>query len=300
MSPTERHDLPPEPRHEAGPDDAMREAVRHAVAEIESEAQRIAIDTRLEIQEKTKRWVAAAGGFLVLALGLLAFFGYREAADFRNELQALEQDARQQIADTRTLVSDRADALGQRITRLSSDVDTAAAAVSRRIEEARATLDAAEARFSDRLRELEAAAERLDESRSVLAQTQRLRADYADAQAQVNEQLQQIARLQNSFFDIGVIYDGPSERRADILSALRARLDPLGFVLRPENVFNSTVDRTEILYYDETRPLQVDRLLGLVRASVAGEQGRARGEPVEARFVSERDPRELLIKLRVR
>jgi hypothetical protein len=300
MSTADRHELTPEPEREAHPDDAVRAAVRRAVGEIEGEAQRIAIETRLEIQEKTKRWVAAAGGFLVLALSLLAFFGYREAADFRNELRALEEDARQQITDTRTLVGDRADALNQRITRLSGDVDAAAASVSQRIQEARATLDAEAARFSARLQELDAAAERLQESRNLLAQTRRLRTDYTQAQGQVNEQLQQIARLQNSFFDIGVIYDGPPERREDVLSGLRASLDPFGFVLKPENVFNSTVDRTEILYYDETRPLQVDRLLGLVRASLAGAQSRARGEPVEARFVSERNPRELLIKLRVR
>lgn len=260
--------------------DPVDAAVARAVQQIDDEARRAAVDTRLEIQEKTRRWITASGTLLGLVVGLLTLFGYKQAYDFQSKLQALEDEAQQQLATVKKQISTQADDLSGRITALGKK------------------LSRANADFQAQLAKLKETERRLDDSRSLLQEAKRLNSEFSGAQAQVAQQLKQIAKLQNSFFDVFIICDAPPSRRAEVVEPLRQSLEASGFVLKPENVYTSTVDRTEVLYYDKDRPDQVDLLLRLLKDTPLGKKLNERGHEIKARFISERNPRELLIKLR--
>lgn len=280
-------------------DDALETARREALESIRQEGARVAIDTRLEIQEKTRQWVAASSAFLILALGLLAFFGYKETADFRRKLSELETQAEQSIADAHRTTREQVAALEKRTAELQDQVDRRAEEAAASIAAARDELDEARAAYSQRLEELDAAGVLLADSRAVLGQTRQLEATYREAQRDVQRQLEQIARLQNSFFNVFVMYHGPDSEVSGTLDPLLREIRDAGFVVEPENIMRLRVDRTEILYYDESRPPQVDTVLELVRESPLGERLAARGEPPRAAFKGRRNPRDLLIKVRL-
>lgn len=278
--------------------DALEQAREEAIEAVRQEGARVAIDTRMEIQEKTRQWVTASAAFLVLALGLLAFFGYKETADFRRKLTELEEEAQQSVTEARQQAREQLASLQRRVEKLSTDVDRQARAATEQIDAARTDLADAQADFSARLRQLEAASDRLAESQALLREARALEATYREAQADVQRQLQQIAKLQNSFFNVFVMYQAPASTVEAVVDPLLAEIRDAGFVVDAENIMGLSVDRTEIIYYDESRPPQVDTLLRLLRRSPVGERLAARGEPAEAVFRGRRNPRDLLIKIR--
>lgn len=278
--------------------DALEQAREEAIEAVRQEGARVAIDTRMEIQEKTRQWVTASAAFLVLALGLLAFFGYKETADFRRKLTELEEEAQQSVTEARQQAREQLASLQRRVEKLSTDVDLQAQAATEQIDAARTDLADAQADFSARLRQLEAASDRLAESQALLREARALEATYREAQADVQRQLQQIAKLQNSFFNVFVMYQAPASTVETVVDPLLAEIRDAGFVVDAENIMGLSVDRTEIIYYDESRPPQVDTLLRLLRRSPVGERLAARGEPAEAVFRGRRNPRDLLIKIR--
>ena len=277
---SERDDATAREKPDSPPRDPLEAAVARAVRQIDDEAQRIAVETRLEIQEKTRRWITASGTLLALVVGMLTLFGFKEVYNFQAKLQEFEKEAKQQLATIHEQIATQADDLRGRITALGQQ------------------LDAANEDFQGQLAKLEKAERRLDQSRSLLQEADRLNSDFAGAQEQVARQLKQIAKLQNSFFDVFVICDVPPSRRPELVEPLRQRLEASGFVLKPKNIYTSTVDRTEVLYYDESRPDQVELLVRIVKGTPLGKKLTEQGRAIKARFISERNPRELLIKLR--
>ncbi|MBA1145721.1 hypothetical protein H0Z60_01490 [Ectothiorhodospiraceae bacterium WFHF3C12] len=278
--------------------DRFEQARDEALEAIRQEGERVAIETRVEIQEKTRQWVTASAAFLVLAFSLLAFFGYKETADFRRKLTDLETEAQQSLEEARAQAQSEVEALRERIEALGAEVDDRARAATRQITEARDALAAAQDDFDERLDQLDAAGARLTETQDLLRKARTLEATYREAQQDVQRQLRQIAKLQNSFFDVFVMYQAPASAVEEVVDPLLAAVRDAGFVVEPENIMRLSVDRTEIIYYDPGRPPQVDTLLELLRDSPAGRTLSARGEPVAAVSKGRRNPRDLLIKIR--
>lgn len=278
--------------------DALEQAREEAIEAVRHEGARVAIDTRLEIQEKTRQWVTASAAFLVLALGLLAFFGYKETADFRRKLSELETEAQQTLDEARARTRQQVAGLQNRVAEVSAEVDQRANAASEQIASAKAALAEAQADFDGRLAQLDQAQARLAESQALLRKARALEATYRAAQKDVQRQLDQIAKLQNSFFNVFVMYQAPRRTVETVVDPLLARIRDAGFVVDAENIMGLSVDRTEIIYYDESRPPQVDTLLTLLRESPVGDRLAERGQPPEAVFRGRRNPRDLLIKIR--
>lgn len=278
--------------------DDLEQVRQDALEAIRHEGARVAVDTRLEIQEKTRQWVTASAAFLVLALGLLAFFGYKETADFRRKLTELETEAQQSLNQAREETDKQVAALQERLAALSSEADRRAQNASRKIDAAEARLAEAQADFSARLDQLDAASTRLEETQALLREARELAATYRDAQADVQRQLRQISKLQNSFFNVFVMYQAPESQVESVVDPFLAEVREAGFVVDAENIMGLSVDRTEIIYYDQSRPPQVETLLTLLRESGVGQSLAERGEPVQAVFKGRRNPRDLLIKIR--
>lgn len=280
MMENDRDDRRSDPRKDAWTPDEIEAATTRAVTHIESRAKDIAADTRSEIQVKTRHWLTASAGALFLAVGLLTFFGYREVAHFDDRLQALEKKAADKIAE------------------VQETIDEAAARATRRLHSARKELSAVEAELAKRRQELAAARETLAKTEQALSNAQRVREQYARAEADLSgdlawlsRHLEQIALAQHATYDIFVIYHGEDDELDSVLSSLRARLAPHGFKVPPGNVFTSTVERNEVIYADRSYPTQLHTLVSLVRAELDPAR-------VTKRFVGERHPREVLIKIR--
>jgi hypothetical protein len=241
--------------------------VNEAIEHLESEARRIEMDTRFAIQEKSKRWANASAGFLLLALGLLTFFGFKEVVDFDRKLSELGAKAEKETST-----------------------------VLRKVAAAEESLDKASASFALRLEELEKSEKLLSQSQRVFDDTKALAREYDIANTQVNTTLKEIAVLQNSFFNITIMYHGSNKQRQSNLQTLVAALRAAGYTVLPGNIIDSTVNRTELLYYDESVPSQVKQVHTLMEQHAPAHDQ----SDIIARFIPNRNnSRELLIKLRV-
>ena len=298
----------PKPGQPQADEDAVQTRINAqlegALRRLETESQRVEIETRVAIQEKSKRWITASAGFLMLALGILAFFGFREiwnlekrAEDLTQRMEISAEQALERVVtfegklgELELSANAKASGVEQKIAEAEENLRTA----RQEMEAARGKMLEAERDFQRQLDRLKLTRQLLDEGRDTLDEAKRLTAEYEKSQALVNTKLAEIERLQNSFFNIYVAYQGTIENRNAILSPLFERLREGGYKVLPENVIDSTVDRTELIYYEDPEPSQVEEVHAIMQETLCQDCR----EPIPRRYIVSSNPRDILLKVR--
>src|SRR5439155_11879225 len=113
----------------------------------------------------------------------------------------------------------------------------------------------------------------------------------AKTQAENNQRA--IEKIQNSFFDIFVHFEGNIEQNNKIISDIIAKLNSEGFLISgKKNIIQVGVDVTEILYYNESAEAKVRLLKQLLKEKYPDIQPRLIRK-------DDRNPKEILIKLKL-
>lgn len=217
---------------------ALQKTEQMAIDRIAAEGRRVEVDTRVTVQEKIKRWITVSASFVGLTFAILAALGIKGWMDFRNNLEEIKQRA-----------ETRYKAISNEIDKLNNEVATA--------------------------RELSEDARKFSrEATNMFKKASGLYSEIENRNEQINAQLEKIQRIQNSLFPITVHYGGDPENRAKVLRELRHALEGHGFVFRPEAVFDTGVQASEVIYYEKgSRPQAklVQKALKQVRQSMDGE-----------------------------
>ncbi len=258
--------------------DAIDEKVTEAIARIEHEAKRIEIDTRIAIQEKSKRWASASAGFLLFFVGLLALVGVREVVNIRNEAAELRRTAAEAYTELQTDLEQITDEIESIRAKVIADGDS----FTEDLEV-----------LSDDLEERKEQVAGIDRILNIAQQSLRRADEVAEAQERVREELDNIERLQNSFFNVIVMYPGSADEIRPVISGLRAR----GYTVLPENVLNVSVDRAEVVYYDADEPKQVEDVRQILEAALNDMNDSDDLQAVSARHIVRNAPRDILVKV---
>lgn len=245
-------------KHEDNAGLLMRQ-VEAAVNELSNAAKRVELETLERIETKAVSWVKLQFAFFVGVLGVLVFLGYKTFEDLHQSVE----ETQEYISNLQQDVESRADELNQRFEGSESLIET----FNKRTE-----------RFDELQNEF---VEDLDQLKAQIREVRGL------SQA-VKDDRREIARMQNSFYRLSVHLEADSVAGANIDQLLRD-LQELGYTISDKDVSLIGVDRTELIYYSDSAPPQVDELLHVLRK---------RYPAIKSRSIrSRRDGREILIKL---
>ena len=233
--------------------------VESAAKELSSAAKRVELETLERIETKAINWVKLQFAFFVGVLGVLVFLGYKTFDDLHRSVE----DTQKYIADLQQNVETRAQELNQRFEGSERLIET----FNKRTER----FDKLQNKFGEDLNVLKA---KILEVREL-------------SQA-VNDGRRDIARLQNSFYRVSVHLDADSTAETNIDTLLRD-LQDRGYTVSDKDVSLIGVDRTELIHYSDSTPVQVHEILEVLSKSYPGIESRS--------LRSRRDSRDILIKL---
>lgn len=260
------------------------ELARQATDQFKREARLVAAETQETIQVKIMAWAKRQLWLLGVGMALLAFFGIRQAGDFKagmqslqNKVAAVAQEAETSVADVKAK-TEQFERDFERFRQQAEDVNKALRQEKENLEALRDALrrlnpESAQEELAQMKQSLEAG---LAQARQLIVQASAARND--------------ARRLQNSLFKLTIHLDPAATAWSRDRDWIVRTLAESGFTLGGVDVANVSVNTTEIIYYHPEARFQ---------ARFIADQLSPRFGTIAQRelFRPERNPRELLIKL---
>ncbi len=260
-----------------------RQTLDDAINEIKKEAHFVESKTLDEIHDRAIRWAKIQMFFLGTAISIslmaLLIWGYKQFSDF----EQLIENSQNEIAILKNAVSDKAE-------KVSQDSD----AVSRKATEFNQTIN----KEFERLKNLHTQIDNIDITgihTIIQSQQNELKQSINEAkrlQEQAKADRSEIQKVQNSFYEVFLQIDDSLSDESHNQTNLFRTLNQNGFLIKERNIIaHISVNKPEVIYYNVTAQAKAQLLVQLLQKDFPSIQLRNLDR-------KERDPREILVKLR--
>ena len=243
---------------------------------IEDKARSIETNTIEKIQKRTLDWAKVQIFIVGIAIAIiqisLLIWGFTKFSEFNDLIKKSEKD----IQVSKNKVTQAANAFDNDIQNELSKLDAIRKDIDKiNIQDFRKEID--------RMK---------DEFQGTITEARRLRNEAQTDRELAKADRKEIQRLQNSFFDIFIQIDGDEDQLNNKLPELITKLNEAGFVFNNSNIANVSVDKTEVIYYNNTAEEKAKFLANLLCNEYLDIKCRAN-------LRRERNPREILIKIKI-
>jgi hypothetical protein len=270
--------------------------VEETVKEIQKEAHFVQVQTVEAIQEKAINWakvqIFILGGAIAILQASLIIWGVTALSDVHKEIDKKKEE----------FVKSRDDAI-EKVDRSSKEAITSAEVAKQSSDNLNTKINQERDRLVIIQEEIKKTEENIikgeinnlkNELKKAIAEARGNIAESKNIKTQAEKNRQAIEKIQNSFFEIFVHFEGNIEQKSKIIPDIIAKLNSEGFLVSGRNIAQVGVNITEILYYDQNAEAKVLFLKQLLKEWYEYTDIQTRLIPKD-----ERNPKEILIKLRM-
>jgi hypothetical protein len=250
----------------------MNEKESEQLKSLKTAAKNLEIETLHNMQSKFTNWIKASLGLFFVLLGMITFLGYNQTLDYKKNLEVAENE----LKVAKDGFAGQSSKFAETLKDYRNQVDADMEKLNRRI----ASLNATVIKMGD-------LSEKISQSQAAL--------DKVGLQTgSAMKILEDVKKAQNSFYNISIAYQISSDPD-DVLAKLIRKVKENGFTSLPENVYQTSVDKSEVIYFSADKPRQIKELVDILNSNFTSKGSTKTG----SRFVDNRNPQEILIKLRL-
>lgn len=203
-----------------------------AIESIRATGDRVEVETRRIIQQRTGEWMRNSMLFVATALGVMGFFGYSKLSDYMAEMK--------QNFDS--------------INALAESSQKQFEVITRQVEAA-----------SIRVSEIDT---RMQEAEQLLESLQQSRLQLEVLESSIDQRMNEVEVLKNSLMNVYIVYEGVNENATLQLQKILHQLKVAGFIVSPGDVLAADVTSNEIVFFAEKRPAAVDAIIKALQSEL--------------------------------